>query len=231
MYFTVVGFAMWTRFKRQSITEMRSPLPRLEVLRKGRIAVLDDEVPEMLPDLAGHGLSVMHIASTDDAQFQALADGYYDLLLLDYGGIGPRFGKDEGLDVLKYLKRVNPALRILAFTARTFDASKADFFRLCDGIVKKDAGIRETLEQIEANLAEVLTPAYQFDALERAIGTSDGGSREVEKAVSTAVSRPGKTDAALQLVKRLAKSGSGKVIEVLLSKAIELGVTYVSTSK
>jgi len=104
--------------------------------------------------------------------FHNLVDAFYDLLLLDYGGIGPRFGNDEGLDVLRYLKRVNPSLRILAFTARTFDASKADFFRICDGVVKKDAGIRETLEQIELHLSEVLTPAYQFSALAQAIGVT-----------------------------------------------------------
>jgi DNA-binding NarL/FixJ family response regulator len=221
---------MWPFAKKTSITLMSEALPRQEVLRRGRIAVLDDEVPEMLPDLSGHGLAVTHIISTEDAQFQSLADGYYDLLLLDYGGIGPRFGKDEGLDVLKYLKRVNPALRILAFTARTFDASKADFFRLCDGIVKKDAGIREMLEQIEANLSEVLTPAYQFAALERAIGLSNGNAGEIEKAMSKAIAGRGTRDSAIQTAKRFAKGGSEKVLEVLVAKAIELGITYISTN-
>jgi DNA-binding NarL/FixJ family response regulator len=221
---------MWPFPRKLSIAAMSEALPRQEVLRRGRIAILDDEIPERLPDLSGHGLSVTHIQSTDDVQFQSLADGYYDLLLLDYGGIGPRFGKDEGLDVLKYLKRVNPALRILAFTARTFDASKADFFRLCDGIVKKDAGIRETLEQIETNLSDVLTPAYQFSALERATGLSDGSSAEVEKAISAAVARPGSKDSAVQVAKRLAKGGSEKVLEVLVGKAIELGVVYLTAS-
>jgi DNA-binding NarL/FixJ family response regulator len=221
---------MWPFARKLSIATMSESLPRQEVLRRGRIAILDDEVPEMLPDLSGHGLSVAHIQSTDDAQFQSLADGYYDLLLLDYGGIGPRFGKDEGLDVLKYLKRVNPALRILAFTARTFDASKADFFRLCDGIVKKDAGIRETLEQIETNLSDVLTPAYQFSALERAIGLSNGSSGEVEKAISAAVTRSGSKDSAVQVAKRFAKGGSEKVLEVLVGKAIELGMTYLTAN-
>ena len=155
---------MWFR-KAVSVADMKEALPRAEILRRGRIAVLDDETPEMLTDLRNHGLSINHVRSTDDAQFQALADGVYDLLLLDYGGVGPRFGVDEGLDVLRYLKRVNPALRILAFTARTFDLSKADFFRLCDGVVKKDAGIRETLEELEVHLPEVLTPAYQLSAL------------------------------------------------------------------
>src|SRR6202051_2864327 len=98
---------MWPFRKTASIAGMTDSLARSEVVRRGRIAVLDDEIPEMLQDLRGHGLSIDHLTSTDHAQFHHLADAFYDLLLLDYGGIGLRFGKDEGLDVLRYLKRVN----------------------------------------------------------------------------------------------------------------------------
>jgi CheY-like chemotaxis protein len=208
---------------------MVEALPRAEILRRGRIAVLDDETPEMLQDLRDHGLSVSHLASTEDPQFQSVADGFYDLLLLDYGGIGPRFGHDEGLDVLRYLKRVNPSLRILAFTARTFDASKADFFRICDGVVKKDAGIRETLEQIEFHLSEVLTPAYQFNALVRALGISAEQKQELEKALSGAIGGDGNRDKVIATAKKFGKGASEKVLEAVITKAIELGVTYVAS--
>jgi len=212
------------------MAEMKETLPRTEVLHRGRIAVLDDEVPEMLKDLCDQGLAVSHLRSTDDPQFQALADGAYDLLLLDYGGIGPRFGHDEGLDVLRFLKRLNPGLRILAFTARTFDASKADFFRLCDGVVKKDAGIRETLEQIEVHLSEVLTPSYQLAALTNALGLSDEQQAEMEKVLSAVVVGKRDRSAAVQTAKRFAKGGSEKVLEALVGKAIELAIAHLTTA-
>ena len=208
---------------------MKAALPRAEILRRARIAVLDDEIPEMLQDLRDHGLAVTHLKSVADIQFQALADGFYDLLLLDYGGIGARFGPDQGLDVLRYLKRVNPSLYILAFTARTFDASKADFFRLCDGVVKKDAGIRETLEQIEIHLAEVLTPAFQMQALSKALGLTSDQQEKLEKVVSEAVSGTESREEAISAAKRLAKAGSEKVLETLVIKAIELGVVYITS--
>jgi len=214
--------------KKSSIGAMNKALPRSEVLRRGRIAILDDEGPEMLQDLLKQGLAVTHLSSTEDPQFHALAEGAYDLLLLDYGGIGLRFGQDQGLDVLKHLKRINPSLRILAFTARTFDASKADFFRLCDGVIKKDAGIRETLEQVEIHLSEVLTPAYQLEALAKAVGATETEKAELEKILSKAVDgRDGK--AATAAVKRYAKSCSEKVVEALVMKAIELGVAYITS--
>jgi len=176
-----------------------------------------------------HGLAVTHLKSVADIQFQALADGFYDLLLLDYGGIGARFGPDQGLDVLRYLKPVNPSLYILAFTARTFDASKADFFRLCDGVVKKDTGIRETLEQIEIHLAEVLTPAFQMQALGKALGLTSDQQEKLEKVVSEAASRTESREEAISAAKRLAKAGSEKVLERLVTKAIELGVVYITS--
>jgi hypothetical protein len=130
---------------------------------------------------------------------------------------------------LRYLKRVSPGLRIIAFTARTFDASKADFFRLCDGVVKKDAGIRETLEQIELHLSEVLTPSYQFAALASALGVTLEQQRELDKALSRAITGPDGRDSAIALAKRFGKGCSEKVLEALVTKAIELGVSCLTT--
>jgi DNA-binding NarL/FixJ family response regulator len=210
--------------KPKPVSSMRASLPRSEVIRRSRIAILDDEMPEVLPDLKNHGLSVDHISSTDDPNFGRLSEAFYDLLLLDYGGIGARFGQDEGLDVLRYLKRVNPSLRILAFTARTFDASKADFFRLCDGVVKKDAGIREALEQIEFNLCQIMTPAYQFSALTQTLGLTEEQQDELEEIVSKAVKKPLLQPKAIAAAKRFGKAGSEKLLEALVTKIVELGV-------
>jgi CheY-like chemotaxis protein len=203
---------------------MTKVLPRLELIRRGRIAVLDDESPEMLKDLRDQGLSVDHLHSTEDANFTRLQSAFYDLLLLDYGGIGGRFGKDEGLDVLRFLKRVNPALRILAFTARTFDASKADFFRLCDGVVKKDAGTRETLETLEFHLGHVLTPSYQFDALGRTLNLSQSDRQRVERALAKAVESGGDGTKAYAIVRPLAKGGTEALAEALIKKLLELAI-------
>lgn len=221
---------MWFCRKKPRLLDMKDTLPRAEVLRRGRIAILDDEMPEMLKDLRDQGLNIAHLQTTEDAQFQALADGAYDLPLLDYGGIGPRFGQDEGLDVLRYLKRVNPGLRILAFTARTFDASKADFFRLCDGVVKKDAGIRETLEQIESHLSEVLTPSFQLLSLTKALGLTDGEQSYLDTLFGSVIAGKQDRNTAILAAKRFAKTGGEKVLEALVVKAIELGIAHLATA-
>lgn len=179
--------------KDPSFASLTRPPTRDELVRKARVALLDDDTPEVLEDLRASGFAVDHIKNVSDRQFGVLESGLYHLLLLDFGGIGTRVGADEGLDVLKHLRRVSPSLRIVAFTGRTFDASKADFFRKCDQVLKKDAGIRETLEAVEAELAIALTPAHQWKSLLTILGLSpdDPGATSLEKALHKAARRPG----------------------------------------
>jgi len=184
----------------------------------------------MLQDLREHGMSVDHLSSTADRRFTLLADAFYDLLLLDYGGIGDKYGEEEGLDVLKHLKRINPGLRIVAFTARTFDASKADFFRLCDGVIKKDAGIRETLEQVEFHLGQVLTPAYQFDSLAAAVNATPDQRSQLETLLTDAIASRESEGKVVSAAKKLGITGSDKLIETIITKAVEFGIKALAAS-
>ncbi len=220
----------WSRRVRTPVPALPAPLPRTELLRRGRVAILDDETPEMLQDLLGEGLAVTHLQSTADPQFPRLTEAFYDVLLLDYGGIGGKFGQDEGLDVLRYLKRVNPSLRILAFTARTFDASKADFFRLCDGIIKKDSGIRETLEHLEFHLSQVLTAAYQFEALKKVLSLNPEDARDLDTVLSKAIANSRAADEVLPRLRKLMSAGSEKLAEALVKKALEFGIAAAAAA-
>ncbi len=214
-------------FSRRQLDELTEPLPRAQLLQRGRVAVVDDEKPEMLDDLKKMGLSIDHLASVGDQSFVRLEEGFYDLALLDYGGVGGAFGPDEGLDVLRHLRRVNPGLRILAFTGRTFDASKADFFRNCNGVVKKDSGIRELLETIEFHLAEVMTPAHHWNVLRGALGVSVSARklRQIEKSVLRAKRRPDGTGAEIKgIVSAAIGSGASKAIEATVEKLITLAI-------
>lgn len=222
---------MWPFAKKQvNLEALSKPLARDELLRRGRIAVLDDEEPEMLKDLRGYGLSVDLIHSTSDQAFARLEGSFYDILLLDYGGIGTTFGVDEGLDVLRHLKRTNPALRVLAFTGRSFDASKADFFRLTDGVVRKDAGIRETLEVLEEQLSELLTPLHYWHALCAARGLdpqSDDGQAIAARLLEANKGADGR-EKALRAIKALGTAGASKVADAIAERAVDLAIVALT---
>jgi DNA-binding response OmpR family regulator len=223
-----VEVPVWPFPKRQRLTEMSSPLDRVELLRRGRIAILDDESPEMLEDLRKQGLSVDHIPSTEHPNFHRLETAFYDVLLLDYGGIGARFG-DEGIDVLRHLKRVNPSLRIVAFSARTFDASKSDFFRLCDDVVRKDSGIRELLEEIEEHLRAALTPAAAWNATCSVLQIQPDSrtGRRIEKLVLELPTKPRAWPKLKAVIASSAVTGFGKIGEALVQKTAELVTAWV----
>ncbi len=222
----------WLFEKRFSLEQMSTELPRSEVLRRGRVVILDDEVPEMIADLKRQGLAVEHWVSTSDSNFGRLETGFYDVLLLDYGGIGRSFGHDEGLDVLRHLKRVNPALKILAFSSRTFDASKADFFRLSDGVIRKDAGIREMMEQIETHLSQSLTPATYFKAICTTLGIEpeSESAKRIGRLILRAADHPKKSGQLLEAVRSLAATAGTSTVESLASKAVDLVVASTSSS-
>lgn len=218
---------IWPFPKRSGVKQMTEALPRSEILRRARIAILDDDTPEMLEDLRNTGLSIDHMKSTADVRFTQLQIAFYDLLLLDYGGIGTNIGKDEGLDVLRLLKRVNPSLRVLAFTGRTFDSSKADFFRLCHDVVKKDSGIRETLEKIEFHLGQVMTPAFQASALESLSGSTRAETKEVDKVLNRAVSfRLTLEEATTKILSIVGTKAGSEIVKAIVTKIVEFAKTY-----
>jgi DNA-binding NarL/FixJ family response regulator len=215
--------------KKPRLAELTTPPSRDDLIRRARVALLDDETPEVMADVQAHGFAVDHLRSTSDARFSRLAGGVYDLLLLDYGGIGLQYGADEGLDVLRHLRRVNPALVVIAFSGRTFDASKSDFFRLCHAVLKKDAGIRETLEILELHLGKALTPNHQWAALLNVLQLPIDSKEAValEKKIRQSAGTPRQAEVIKTAIGRFGPIAGAALAEQLASKALEYGLKYL----
>jgi DNA-binding response OmpR family regulator len=136
----------WTR--RKHIDELRSPMPREELIRRSRVLFVDDERPTLIDDLKAAHFSAEHVADIDNNNLDLIDRKLYDLILLDFGNVGKAFGRDEGLALLRHIKRVNPATVVLAYTAKALAADHSDFYRLADGVLAKDAGIADSLEKV-----------------------------------------------------------------------------------
>lgn len=98
---------MW--FSKRSIDEVKVSLSRDELLRRSRLLVVDDERPEIVDDLKKARFSVDYESDITRDNMHVL-ESSYDLILLDYGNVGKSFGSDEGLSLLKYIKRINPSV-------------------------------------------------------------------------------------------------------------------------
>ncbi|MDR0965163.1 MAG: hypothetical protein LBM75_01420 [Myxococcales bacterium] len=198
-------------------------LERPQILKRGRTLILDDEEPEILEPLKQEGLTIDHIAETTDPRFVFLEQGEYDVLLLDYGDVGKSFGQQQGLDVLIHLRRIIPTLRIVAFTGRTFDASQADFFRLCDDVLRKDAGIRESMEIIENQLEQALTPEIFWkailDSLEIPLELSVKNKLEKE-IIAAAEEKTEKRERVLKNIYKMMGISGSLILEKLIDKLV-----------
>ena len=112
----------WFKGKK-SIASVNTKLPREELLRISRILVVDDEEPELIKDLRNANFAVDYLPDITSANMNCIDRPIYDLILLDFGNVGKTFGADEGLSLLRHIKRVNPSIVVLSYTSKALKCS------------------------------------------------------------------------------------------------------------
>lgn len=141
-------------FSKKRLDSLNVKMPRDELVRRSRILVIDDERPDLIDDLKGARFSVDYEEDIGNSNIDLIERSLYDLVLLDFGDVGKAFGEDQGMSLLKHIKRVNPAIIVFSYTSKALETQHADFYRQADGVLAKDAGIQESLEKIEDGLRQ-----------------------------------------------------------------------------
>ena len=206
-------------------------MPREELVRRSRILVVDDEEPPIIEDLRLARFSVDYLPDIDASTLDRIERRLYDLVLLDFGNVGHAFGRDEGLSLLRHIKRVNPAIVVVAYTSRGLGSAHADFYRLADLVLSKDAGIQESAEKIEDGLRKAHSVENLWAAL-LAIGDIAPGSkqdREWQDLLVRGLSDERKLARLKQNLAATLQSETAKELGLsLLGKLIEVGVRAVA---
>lgn len=221
-----MGLFSWgTKLRLDSIKYV---MPREELIRRSRILVVDDERPALIDDLQASNFAVDYLSDIRPGDLSAKFDGgLYDLVLLDFGQVGQSIGKEQGLSILKHMKRVNPAVVVLAYTSKALGTDHADFYRLADGVLAKDGGIADSMQKIE----EALQKARSVDNLwlgVLAISGVDPGSVS-DKEWQDLLVRGIRDNRQLpkfkaELASKLGPEVAEKVFVGLAAKLIEIGV-------
>lgn len=149
--------------KKRSLEEFDNPIQRDRLIQACRLVVIDDEVPELVTQLKEAGFAVDHFRNCDD--LRNVEAQLYDVAIVDYHGVGTKYGSHQGLDVMKHIRRVSPRTRIIAYTSKSLDASESDFFRLSHTVLPKDMGLSDSLAAIEAELQKAMSKVHLFEAL------------------------------------------------------------------
>ena len=212
---------------KKSISQLNTALSRDDLLRRSRVLIIDDERPELVDDLKKAHFAVDYEPDIDASKIDLIEKQLYDLVLLDFGNVGRAFGDDEGLSLLRHIKRVNPAIVVLSYTSKALGSAQADFYRLSDIVLLKDAGISESLEKIEEGLRKAHSLENVWAGL-LAVARIKPGSREDLQWQDMLLRGINKESKMQQLkegvTKALTSDEAQKVGLVLFTKAIELAV-------
>jgi len=214
-------------FSKKSIHDVKLTLPREEILRRSRILIVDDEKPEIINDLKKARFSVDYESDITKDNMNIVDQSTYDLILLDFGNVGKSFGADEGLSLLRYIKRVNPAIVVLTYTSKALSTTHADFYRHADGVLAKDAGIAESLEKIEEGLKKAHSIENVWLGLITLAGIVPGSDEDAR--FQDLLVRGFHSKRKLKMFRQnmlvLLDNGTGKSIgNLLIGKLIELGL-------
>jgi CheY-like chemotaxis protein len=166
-------------WRKKSIEGLKIAMTRDEILRRSRILIVDDESPDLIDDLKKAHFSVDYVKDITNENLELIDRPLYDLMILDYGNVGREFGSDQGLSLLKHAKRVNPSLVVLAYTSKSLPSSQADFYRMSDGILSKDAGIGESMEKIEEALKKAFNVKNLWLGFLHAAGVAPGSETDL----------------------------------------------------
>lgn len=213
--------------KPKTITSISAPLTRDELLRRSRILVIDDQRPDIVDDLKKAHFAVDYEPDIDAGKIDLIDKQIYDLILLDFGNVGRAFGSDEGLSLLRHIKRVNPAVVVISYTSKALGASQADFYRLSDAVLSKDAGISESLEKIELELRRAHSIGNVWSGLLTVCGIQPGSKEDIkwQDLLVRGLNKKSKIEALkASVLKMLTSEQMQKTGTILLTKVIELAV-------
>jgi DNA-binding NarL/FixJ family response regulator len=147
------------------------------------------------------------------------------LIILDFGGVGKKFGQDQGLSLLKHIKRVNPATIVLAYTSKSLPAEQSEFYRLTNGTLSKDAGIQESFSKIEDSLREALNIERIWAAVLQLVVKDPEDKKELQATLMKCLKKNKFDNLNEQLAHHVGAAIKDTLVGVLVQKLISLALT------
>ena len=163
-------------FGGRKLSSFDSNLTRESLVQGGRIVIIDDEDVLLISELKKEGFAVDHDKTGQD--LRNIENQIYDVAIIDYHGVGQRLGPEQGLALLKHIRRVSPRTRTIAYTSRSLTASESEFFRLSHSVLPKDWGLEDSLILIENELRKAFSKDHLFEALLLKLDIADQAEKE-----------------------------------------------------
>jgi len=204
--------------KRASKKDLELRLPFDEIRKRARILVIDDDVKAFPYELLRkEGYNVQYWPKIE--KLKDFVPGEYDVIILDIVGVAQALSEKDGLGVLEYLKKSNPAQLVIAYSGKKYDLSQGKFWRLADDFLGKPSDLITCKEKIDSLLKTHFTPQRYWLEVEKILkdtGISEQDLKKVESVMLSVLTK-GKTPS-LEVIKSYVKLGeqSLEIMEVLM---------------
>jgi len=169
-----------------------------ELKKRTRILVIDDSDFEYAKLFKN---DLYSIDKWDDVtNIRDLEKGSYDIILLDIHGVGREYSKeDQGFAVLKYLKNVNPAQIIIAYSNDDYKLNYQEFFNLANDVIGKSQDFYIFKEVIDKNIKVRFSYDYYYNLIANKVGA--GFDKQLKNSINNSI-----------------KKNNTKILENLLNK-------------
>jgi hypothetical protein len=126
--------------------------------RISKILFVDDEKIEIVQDIRDLGYNANLRSDISPENIGEIERGEFQIVFLDFEGVGKKYGDQQGLGLLRHIKNVAPSVFIVSYTSKSIRPEFADFYRLADTTLGKDRGIGEAQSVIDAALEKIYSP-------------------------------------------------------------------------
>lgn len=159
------------------------PKPNLATIRKRvKIIVIDDDKNAFpVKALQTEGYMVEYWKEVQS--LDKLENGEFDIIVLDIGGVAQHLSEEDGLGVLKQIKRRNPAQVVVALSGQTFDIGKSAFFKQADDVLTKPVDVircRQVIDDLMVSKCSIIGQWEAVYEMLRARGLDEGVLSQLE---------------------------------------------------
>ncbi len=140
-----------------------------EIKKRARILVVDDTAFLYLQLFQSEGYAIDKWDDVTD--LDRLAQGAYDVILLDIHGVGRQFAQDEGLGILRYLRERNPTLLVIAYSNASFSLTSKQFFDLANRVLAKSADYVDFKRTVDELLKLRFSMDFYVDKVSQLVGS------------------------------------------------------------
>ncbi len=134
-----------------------------EIKKRSRLLVIDDKDFPYLSLFKKEGY--LMDKWSDIKELTKLEKSFYDIILLDIQGVGTQISAEQGLGVLKHLKKVSPTQMILAYSDAEWSLKYQEFFDLADSKLPKSADYGDFKRIIDQFLKRRFTLEYYVEKI------------------------------------------------------------------